>query len=90
MLVSDEDKLSEPSCAVHAWTFFYSAITMFAFTSSVNLLQSTPVAGDLVLGQRGQQHSQMGGKKADWENREDKNGRMRINLNVNGSGNVLV
>lgn len=22
VLVSDEDKLSEPSCAVHAWTFF--------------------------------------------------------------------
>lgn len=52
---------------------FYSAITTFAFTSSVNLLQSTPVAGDLVLGQRGQQHSQMAGKKADWENCEDKN-----------------
>lgn len=66
---------------------FYSAITTFAFTSSVNLLQSTPVAGDLVLGQ---QQTQMGKKKADWKNREDKNGRMRINLNVNGSANVLV
>lgn len=69
---------------------FYSAITTFAFTSSVNLLQSTPVAGDLVLGQQGQQQTQMGKKKVDWENREDKNGHMRINLNVNGSANVLV